>query len=212
MRKLLRIFFHHFYHRFSWTYDFVAAVVSVGRWKNWIRTTLPHIRGTKILEIGFGPGHLQVELNRLGFQALGLDESPQMASRARKNLLQNGFPSALTRGDAQFLPFAPNSFDSVVATFPSEYITESLTLAEIHRLLKPAGRLVIVPTAWIDGRSLADFAARWLFRITGQAAVLTNNLTDRIASIFSDSGFRVEMFRAEVSQSTVLIVVAEKTG
>ncbi|MCX6066918.1 MAG: class I SAM-dependent methyltransferase, partial [Chloroflexi bacterium] len=153
MRKLLRLLFHHFYHRFAWTYDFVAAFVSVGRWKDWILTALPHIRGTRILEIGFGPGHLQVELNRQGFQALGLDESREMASRARKNLFRNGFPSALTRGYAQSLPFAANSIDSVVATFPSEYIIERRTLAEIHRILKPGGRLIIVPTAWIGGRS-----------------------------------------------------------
>ena len=40
MRKLLRFFFHHFYHNFAWTYDFVAALVSVGRWNEWVFAAL----------------------------------------------------------------------------------------------------------------------------------------------------------------------------
>jgi ubiquinone/menaquinone biosynthesis C-methylase UbiE len=209
MRKLLRIFFYHFYHSFAWTYNFVAAVVSVGRWKDWVFAALPHISGTRILEIGFGPGHLQVELNRRGYHPFGLDESQQMIRHARTNLTRNQLPVALSRGYAQFIPFANNSLDSVVATFPSEYITEGLTLAEIKRVLKPSGRLVLIPMAWIWGKSLTDRAAEWLFRITGESEELTDKFESRIRSIFTEAGFRVEIIYTEIRHSTVLIVVAE---
>src|SRR6202011_2978379 len=39
------------------------------------------------------------------------------------------------------------SFDAVVSTFPSEYIYDPLTIAEVERVLRPGGRLVIVEGA-----------------------------------------------------------------
>ena len=209
MRKLLRLFYQHFYHGFAWTYDFVAAVVSIGRWKEWVFASLPYIHGPQVLEIGFGPGHLQVELNRKGFHTFGLDESRQMINRTWANLVRNRLPSALSRGYAQFLPFAADSFDSVVATFPSEYITDHFVLAEIRSTLKPSGRFVLIPMAWIWGKSLTDRAAKWLFRITGQSDELRDRFEDRIKTILTEAGFRVEIIHAEIRYSTVLIVVAE---
>jgi ubiquinone/menaquinone biosynthesis C-methylase UbiE len=211
MHKLLKLFFYHFYHSFAWTYDFVAAVVSVGRWKDWGLAALPYVRGMRVLEIGFGPGHLQVELNRRGFHVFGLDESRQMIRRAQANLAQNQLPVALARGYAQFLPLAADSLDCVVATFPSEYIADRFTLAEIKRTLKPSGRLVIVPMAWIWGKSLTDRAAKWLFRVTGQTDELTDTFEGRIKSLLAETGFRVEMIHAEFRHSTVSIIVAETT-
>ena len=55
----MRVFFHLLYHPFAFTYDLVAAVVSFGQWKNWGQSILPFIDGTRILELGHGPGHLQ---------------------------------------------------------------------------------------------------------------------------------------------------------
>ncbi|MEW6241946.1 MAG: class I SAM-dependent methyltransferase, partial [Chloroflexota bacterium] len=57
--RLLRVFYHWLYHPFAWVYDFVAAVVSLGRWNEWIMTVMPLIEGTRILELGHGPGPLQ---------------------------------------------------------------------------------------------------------------------------------------------------------
>jgi ubiquinone/menaquinone biosynthesis C-methylase UbiE len=212
MRKLLQLFFHHFYHSFAWTYDFIAAVVSVGRWKEWGFTALPYVRGPRVLEIGFGPGHLQVELSRSGFHTFGLDESRQMIQHARANLMRNRLPVALSRGYAQFLPFATDSLDSVVATFPSEYIADHLTLTEIRRVLKPSGRLVLIPMAWIWGKSLTDRAAKWLFRVTSQGEELTGNFESKIKTLFTEAGFRVEIIHTEILHSTVLIVVAESNN
>ena len=56
---ILRTFFKLLYHQFSWTYDWVASIVSLGEWQNWVSSVLPYIIGPNVLEIGFGPGHLQ---------------------------------------------------------------------------------------------------------------------------------------------------------
>src|SRR5512135_1407430 len=91
LRGFLRFFFWHFYHGFAWTYDFVASAVSIGRWNDWILCTLPYVRGNRVLEIGHGPGHLQVNLRRSkpGLN-IGLDESPQMGRIARRRLQAAG--------------------------------------------------------------------------------------------------------------------------
>jgi len=212
LRTLLKIFFRLFYHDFAWTYDFVAAFVSVGRWTAWRSAALSHVLGPRVLEIGFGTGHLQVELNQHSFVTFGLDESRQMAGISRKNLLEHGFQPALSRGYAQLLPFASDSLDSIVATFPSEYITDQNTLAELRRILKSSGRLVIIPMAWIGSHTLVDRAAKWLFEVTGQTVERTENLEDRIKSIFIKAGFRAEVFSEQLRDSLVLIIIAEKAA
>ena len=58
IQRFMRFFFHLLYHPFAFTYDLVAATVSFGDWKNWVYSILPFINGTRILELGHGPGHL----------------------------------------------------------------------------------------------------------------------------------------------------------
>jgi len=86
MKTLLRFFFRLLYHQFAFTYDLVAATVSLGRWKDWVMSVLPFVQGTRILEIGHGPGHLQRALLERNLLAVGLDESTQMGQLARHNL------------------------------------------------------------------------------------------------------------------------------
>jgi len=124
--RFMRFFFHHFYHSFAWSYDFVAAVVSIGRWNDWTRTIIPFIQGTNILEIGPGPGYLQRILSNRGLSIFGLDESLQMIRLAKNRLEKADYKTInLARGLAQTLPFPDAKFDSVISTFPSEYISDS---------------------------------------------------------------------------------------
>ena len=208
MRRLLGLFFHLLYHSFAWTYDLVAAAVSLGRWQAWVLCVQPYLRG-RVLEIGYGPGHLQAALLAGGFQAFGLDESRQMSRQARRRLRRQKLPVRLTRGYAQRLPFAGNSFDSVAATFPSEYIFEQQTLAEIRRVLAPGGRLVIVPSAWITGQGWLERLAAWLFRATGQAAALELVLPGMEHRIGA-GGFEMKHELVQAQGSQVLVIVGEK--
>jgi ubiquinone/menaquinone biosynthesis C-methylase UbiE len=208
--KLLRFLFHHFYHAFAWTYDFVAALVSVGRWQQWILSALPYVEGPRVLEIGHGPGHLQVAMRQKGLSAFGLDESRQMGKLAFSRLYRMGLPNVLSRGYAQVLPFEMGCFDSVVATFPTEYIFDPRTLAEAYRVLRPGGKLVVVPAAWIGGKNAADRAAAWLFRVTHQGEEITEPARDRIKIPFTAAGFEVQIESVEKRSSTVLVVLARK--
>ncbi|MGE5252199.1 MAG: class I SAM-dependent methyltransferase, partial [Bacteroidota bacterium] len=127
--RFMRWFFHGLYHPLAFSYDWVAAAVSLGHWNDWGRMVLPYLHGGRVLELGHGPGWLQGPLRELGFQASGLDESAQMSRLAARRLRHGGQAQLnLVRGRTQALPFAAGSFDSLVSTFPSEYIFEEATL------------------------------------------------------------------------------------
>lgn len=208
----MRFFFHHLYHGLAWTYDLVASTVSLGRWQDWGRATLPHLNGTRILELGFGPGHLQRELTQAGFEAIGLDASPQMCRLASRNLRKSSISPTLFIGYAQHLPFANDSFESIVATFPSEYIFAPETLSEAGRVLQNGGRLVVALSALPGSASLPGRAAAWLFRITGQGGDLTAEVEAQVKARFSAGRLKASLLRTEVHQSTVYLVVAEKVN
>ena len=140
MKTILRVFFRLLYHQFAFSYDLVAAAVSLNRWKDWVDSVIPFIEGNRVLEIGHGPGHLQRILLSRNLFAVGIDESAQMGRLAIRNLtgflgsgtndLYNVYTQIrLTRGMAQKLPFPNASFDTIVATFPTQYITDPDTLA-----------------------------------------------------------------------------------
>jgi hypothetical protein len=96
--------------------------------------------------------------------------------------------------------------DSVVSTFPSEYIGQEETIREAFRVLKSGGRFVIVPGAWITGKRILDRIAALLFRITRQAP----EWEDRFARLWEREGFQTDVEWVEVKRSTVLIIKAEK--
>ncbi len=199
----MRVFFHLLYHHFAFTYDLVAAFVSFGQWKNWVFEILPHIKGTRILELGHGPGHLQRELTSRGWIAFGLDESRQMGRLAAKRL--DG-KHHLARGLAQRLPFANESFDCVVATFPTEYIFNPQTLTSIKRALRPNGRLVVLPVTFPQNGFL-----KWLYKVTGESpAALDELLQERLRQPFINAGFTTEMKAIEVKSGKLLFILAKK--
>lgn len=144
--RVLRELFGLLY-RNRYLYWFASTVPFAGQWRVWQRLVLPRIRGTRVLEIGCGPGKLLADLVRAGYTCAAIDRSPQMVAAARDELRRQGLQQSetpVTRADVQHLPFLSESFDTIVSTFPTEYIYSPATLREIARVLVPGGRLVIV--------------------------------------------------------------------
>ena len=108
IQRFMRAFFNLLYHPFAFTYDLVAATVSFGRWKDWVYSILPFIEGTRILELGHGPGHLQRILLDRGLAAVAIDKSAPMGTLAKRRL---GKSQRLARALAQKIPFASESFE-----------------------------------------------------------------------------------------------------
>ena len=206
---LLRTAYGLLYHQFAWTYDLVAAVVSLGRWRGWVRCTLPYLTG-RVLEIGYGPGHLQMDLQAEGFSVFGVDESRQMARQAWHRSQKKGGHPGLTRGYEQHLPFRDQVFNCVVSTFPSEFIFEPKTLLDIWRVLLPEGRLVILPMAWISGGNPLERFTSWLLRGAGDPPGKPGKVPLAMKERLNRAGFLVGSELVELKGSKVLMVVGTK--
>lgn len=201
MRHFMRFFFNLLYHPFAFIYDLVAWVVSFGKWNDWVRSISPHLEGTRLLELGHGPGHLQRFLLDRGLNPVALDESTQMGQIAKRRL---GSKQKLTRGLAQNLPFAKASFETVISTFPSEYIFDPKTLAEIKRVLVNEGKLIVLPAAFPSNGFL-----KWLYKVTGESPeALDDALKERLKSPFVSAGFNVEIQMIEMKSSTLVLILA----
>jgi ubiquinone/menaquinone biosynthesis C-methylase UbiE len=226
VKTLLRFFFRLLYHQFAFTYDLVASVVSLGRWKDWVLSVVPFVEGDRVLEIGHGPGHLQRALLERDLPVVGIDESSQMGRLAKHNLrrysksTKNNSTSphqsaytktSLTRGLSQHLPFPGEYFNTLFATFPAEYIFDPRTLVEAHRVLTPNGRFVILPGATILGRSILDRMMALLFRITGQTPPdISEMLHEKSKEHFAKSGFHIQVQELDIKSSRVYILLATK--
>ncbi len=213
MRKIiLRIYYwltRLLYHQFAWAYDWVAALVSAGMWRAWVMTTLPYLRGASVLELGYGPGHLQAALLSRGIHAFGADLSPQMSRLAATRLRNKGISPPLVNARAQQLPFPRAAFDQVVSTFPAPYIYDPRTLQEIHRVLSPHGTLVILPGTTITSpQNIWEKLGSWFFDIIGLNPQQSDDYRVRLATPLQQAGFDVEIQTQPFKSSTVWIVLA----
>lgn len=208
----LTTLFHLLYHQFAWTYDAVSSVVSLGQWRAWAACGLPFVSGPRVLEVGHGPGHMLAALRERGFDAVGLDLSPQMGRIARRRLAGGDGPARLVRGRAQALPFADFSFDGVLATFPTPYIIAPTTVAALYRVLRPGGRLVVVPGAQLTGNGPAVRFIDWLYAITGQGDDSPGDAAqdEFWTRALVEPGFSVRHHTVTLPTSVVTVIVAER--
>jgi SAM-dependent methyltransferase len=106
----------------------------------------------RVLEVGCGQGKLADRVRReVTLEVIGLDQSEHMVELTRAR----GVEAVL--GDVQDLPFADEAFDCVVAAWMLYHVPDiEQGLAEIRRVLEPAGRLVVVTNAQEHLRELSD--------------------------------------------------------
>ena len=101
--------------------------------------------GGDLLDVPCGYGRHAIPLTRAGFQVTGVDRSPTLLSEATRRAGEDG--PQLVEADYRELPFADESFDAALNLFTSLgfYGDEEdvKALAEIGRVLRPGGRLVI---------------------------------------------------------------------
>ena len=124
-------------------YDRTNNVLSAGNAPIWRFATVRAIDpqpGERILDIAAGTGTSSVALTKTGATVIAFDMSPGMIAEGRKRHPGLEF----IQGDAEHLPFGDNEFDAVTISFGLRNINNPKTaLAEMYRVLKPGGRLVI---------------------------------------------------------------------
>ena len=102
--------------------------------------------GGDLLDVPCGFGRHSIPLAAAGYEVVGVDRSRPLLDEARRRAGNSRRPK-LVRADYRDLPFADASFDAAVNLFSSlGYLgneEDTKALAEIGRVLRPGGRLVI---------------------------------------------------------------------
>lgn len=203
--RLIRCAFWVLYNPLARIYDWVSWAVSLGHWREWQRAALPELRGRQVLELAFGTGDLLLDLHKAGYHPTGIDLSPAMGRFAQRKLAKVGLALPLVRGRAQQLPFAAASFDSVLCTFPAEFIASAETLHQIARVLCPEGRAVIVAMGKLVSNDPWARLLEWLYWITGQRGPLPD-----LRPTLEPLGLKHRAMWVRVGSSEALLIVIEK--
>jgi len=147
----------------DWNYRPVLGWIQRLRFRL-ILDLLPRGKVGRLLEIGYGSGVFMPELAARCEELFGIDVHPH-AAEVESRLKEHGVKAELVSGSAEHLPYAPSTFDAVVAVSSLEFVPDAAAAArETRRVLRPDGCLVLVT----PGHSpLVDWGLRVL---TGESA------------------------------------------
>jgi len=149
--------------RIAPVYDAMNHVMTAGLDRSWRRLTVEAVvqPGDRVLDACCGTGDLAVAAEREGGIVTGLDFSPRMLERARKK----SETVTWVEGDVLALPFDDGSFDAATVGFGVRNVADlEAGLAELHRVLRPGGRLAILEITQPRG-ILRPFFSLWFERI-----------------------------------------------
>jgi len=132
-------------------YDLMNDLMSGGLHRLWKAFTvaLAGVReGERVLDVAAGSGDLAREFARRAGPAGEVwltDINREMLGRGRDRLLDHGLPLPAVQCDAEALPFPSDHFDCVSVAFGLRNMTDKeAALAEMRRVLKPSGRLLVL--------------------------------------------------------------------
>jgi demethylmenaquinone methyltransferase/2-methoxy-6-polyprenyl-1,4-benzoquinol methylase len=132
-------------------YDLMNDLMSGGLHRLWKAFTvaLAGVReGERVLDVATGSGDLALEFARRagpGGEVWLTDINRAMLERGRDRLLDRGLTLPAVQCDAEALPFPSDYFDCVSVAFGLRNMTDKEgALAEMRRVLKPAGRLLVL--------------------------------------------------------------------
>jgi demethylmenaquinone methyltransferase/2-methoxy-6-polyprenyl-1,4-benzoquinol methylase/phosphoethanolamine N-methyltransferase len=134
-------------------YDWVVQIMALGQAGRLRRNTVEFAQiapGERILDVGCGTGELTLRAKERSGptgQVCGIDPGPEMIETARRKADRKHVAVDFRVGVIERLPYPDASFDVVLGSLMMHHLPADLKpigLAEIRRVLRPAGRLVIV--------------------------------------------------------------------
>lgn len=136
-------------------YDFINRVIAVNFDQSWRRLVVKKLQlelsraDALVLDIACGTGDLSVELQRSSrAKIIGTDFCRPMLAVAQEKTARKNLQIPFIEGDGMALPFASSTFDAATAAFGlRNFANWQEGLNEMHRVLKPGGRLAILEFA-----------------------------------------------------------------
>lgn len=149
-------------------YDRMNRLMTFGLDRLWRRHAVRTVAGGEVLDVACGTGDMVVELLKRGCTVTGVDLSKEMLTIAEEKANSCKYILA----DAEHLPFEDATFDAVTCAFGvRNFVHLEQGLAEMLRVLRPGGRMVIMELATPDNalvRSLYDIYANRLIPWLGK--------------------------------------------
>ena len=190
-------------------YDVMNDLMSFGvhrLWKRYFVATSGVREGDRVLDLAGGTGDIAAlllpKVGANGSVVVG-DINGAMLKVGRNRLLDRGIARGLdwSQMDAESLPFPDKSFDCVTMAFGLRNVTHKDTaLAEIHRVLKPGGRALVLEFSTLRApllRSLYDFHS---FQVLPRIGKL-------IAGDASSYRYLAESIRKHPDQATLKVMM-----
>jgi demethylmenaquinone methyltransferase / 2-methoxy-6-polyprenyl-1,4-benzoquinol methylase len=151
--------------RIARVYDLMNSVMTAGlhhRWRARAADLSQVGPGARALDVATGTGDLAIELARRGADVTGLDFSDPMLELARRKAPGIGW----VQGNALELPYDDGEFDAVTVGFGARNFSDlGRGLAEMARVAKPGGRVVILEITTPQKPPLSWFFRLWFDRV-----------------------------------------------
>ena len=140
------------YSRYAASYDRFVKLMPA--WRRWLDSVLPHVAGSRVLEVSTGTGYLQTKLAP-DFETFGVDFNERLLGVTQQNLRAKHLNSRLCRANVESLPYPDDTFDTLVNTMAlTAYPDAHKALGEMLRVLRPGGKLIKVDVNYPKKRSL----------------------------------------------------------
>lgn len=198
-------------------YDWLARIVTLGGEARFRRRTVDLGKlqsGQTVLDVGCGTGTLLVEAaKRVGPSGFvhGVDRSLEMLAHAQRKAVAQDVRAEFHEGSSDCLPFPNASFDVAFCTLTLHHLPAAVqlaTIAEMRRVLRPGGRMVIVDMQR-TGKIAAAFSHIGLIHLFRSRATIPD--WEKIEELLTRQGVQWAGRRA-VWGETVCAIVGRTTA
>jgi len=159
--------------RIAGVYDLMNTVMTAGLHHQWRTRAVDLARvgpGTRALDVATGTGDLAIELAARGGDVVGSDFSEGMLERARRKDASVRWEQA----NALALPYADDAFDAATVGFGARNFSDLRAgLAEMTRVVRPGGRVVMLEITTPTKPPLSTFISLWFDRVVPLIGRLT---------------------------------------
>lgn len=217
--------------RIAKNYDLATRAISLGMDRSWRRQAvglLGPVAGGRYLDVGTGTGELAFKILRRcpGARVDGVDLSLRMLAVARNKAAHCGDAESISffQADATVLPMRDECYDGMISGFCFRNIEQRRNaLTEMHRVLKPGGRLVVLEAVYPQ-RTWVRFAYKMytpfiplmgaLFGSFSAFRYLKDSIEDfpqaeQVVEMFRETGF-VRVERCPLLLGAICIFSAER--